>query len=75
MNFLFRRKKIKDFSAGSKSHPLSTPPSPVSDTDFKGGVEPIICESYRREICNLPVVVRARERKAGREGEKLNWQT
>lgn len=73
MNFLFRGEKI--FPIGTKSHPLSTPPSPVSDTDFKGGVEPIICESYRRKICNLPVVVRERGRKAGREGKGLNWQT
>lgn len=74
-NFLLKegKKKRKErfFSIGTKSHPLSTPPSPVSDTDFKGGVEPIICESYRRKICNLPVVARARERQAGREEGRL----
>lgn len=70
MNFLFR----KDFSNRHKIPPPSTPPSPLSDTDFKGGVEPIISESYRRKICNLPVVVRERGRKAGREGSRLNWQ-
>lgn len=72
MNFLFRGEKI--FPIGTKSHPLSSPPSPVSDTDFKGGVEPIICESYRRKICNLTVVVREKGRKAGREGKILNRQ-
>lgn len=63
----------KIFPIGTKSHPLSTPPSPLSDTDFKGGVEPIISESYRRKICNLPVV-REKGRKAGREGKRLNRQ-